>query len=100
MDTKQIFDWLREQIESIALRAGWTNDVIVNVHDVGIIINEAEAKWEAEVVSCKDCKHWKDVDTNWCTEHVKLCNIGTYAVGENGYCVYGERKPIKISEVE
>lgn len=42
-------------------------------------------------VHCKDCKHWAD-GVAGCTEHIKCCKIGYYMVGENGYCVYGERK--------
>lgn len=40
---------------------------------------------------CKDCVHWSDMVAG-ATEYVKLCTIGGYMVGENGYCVYGERK--------
>ena len=39
---------------------------------------------------CKDCKHWKD-GVAGCTQHVKLCGIGGYMVGENGYCLYAEQ---------
>lgn len=42
------------------------------------------------VTHCKDCKHWADKVAG-CTEHVKLCTIGGYMVGKNGYCVYGEK---------
>lgn len=42
-------------------------------------------------VHCKDCKHWAD-GVAGCTDHVKCCKIGFYMVGENGYCVYGERR--------
>lgn len=42
-------------------------------------------------VHCKECKHWAD-GVAGCTDHVKCCKIGFYMVGENGYCVYGERK--------
>ena len=42
------------------------------------------------VVHCKDCIHWADMCVG-CTEHVKLCTVGSYMVGENGYCVYGEK---------
>lgn len=44
-----------------------------------------------EVVRCKDCKHW---GTGYIgeTEHVKECEFAMYMVGENGYCVYGEKK--------
>ena len=45
-----------------------------------------------EVVRCKDCKQWSD-GVAGCTDHVKCCKIGFYMVGENGYCVYGEKKP-------
>ena len=44
-----------------------------------------------EMVHCKDCKYWADGVTG-CTDHAKCCKIGFYMVGENGYCVYGERK--------
>ena len=40
---------------------------------------------------CKDCQFWTD-GVAGCTDHVKLCKIGFYMVGENGYCVFGERK--------
>ena len=40
---------------------------------------------------CKDCLHWVDGCAG-CTEHVKLCDVGHYMVGENGYCLYAEQK--------
>ena len=96
---KQVLDWLREQMRK-HIYTDFTETDSIEFETAISLVDEAEAKWESEFVRCKDCKHWEDVDTNWCTEHVKFCNIGTYAVGENGYCVYGERKPIKISEVK
>ena len=42
-------------------------------------------------VRCKECKHWSD-GVAGCTDHAKCCKIGFYMVGENGYCVYGERR--------
>lgn len=39
---------------------------------------------------CKDCVHWSDMVAG-ATEHVKLCTVGGYMVGENGYCVYAEQ---------
>ncbi len=42
-------------------------------------------------VRCKNCKFWTD-GVSGCTDHVKVCKIGFYMVGENGYCVFGERK--------
>ena len=44
-----------------------------------------------DLFRCKECKHWAD-GVAGCTDHVKCCKIGYYMVGENGYCVYGERK--------
>ena len=44
-----------------------------------------------DLVYCKECKHWSD-GVHGCTDHVKCCKIGFYMVGENGYCVFGERK--------
>lgn len=40
---------------------------------------------------CKDCVHWVD-GVAGATEHVKLCTIGTYMTGKNGYCLYAEKK--------
>ena len=56
----------------------------------GLILNESTVD-AVEVVRCKDCKHWSD-GVSGCTDHVKCCAIGYYMVGENGYCVYGERR--------
>lgn len=44
------------------------------------------------VVRCKDCKHWKHADGIGCTDFVKICTLAYYMIGENGYCLYGERK--------
>lgn len=56
------------------------------------VINHA-CEWldniPTSVTHCKDCKNWADKVAG-CTEHVKLCTIGGYMVGENGYCVYAE----------
>ena len=47
--------------------------------------------WQRIPCHCKDCSHWVDGCAG-CTEHVKLCDIGHYMVGENGYCLYAEQK--------
>lgn len=47
--------------------------------------------WQRIPCHCKDCSHWVDGCTG-CTEHVKLCELGHYMVGENGYCLYAEQK--------
>lgn len=46
---------------------------------------------------CKDCKNWADKVAG-CTEHIKLCTVGGYMVGENGYCVYGEQALKQMGE--
>jgi hypothetical protein len=43
-----------------------------------------------EVVRCKNCIHWKDLEHKT-TEHEKLCDIGFYMVGENGFCCFGNK---------
>lgn len=43
------------------------------------------------VVRCKDCKNWGTGVVGE-TERIKCCKYGGYMVGENGYCVYGEKK--------
>ena len=61
--------------------------------------HEQLAKWleefkeyrEMNIVHCKDCKHWGNGVPGE-TENVKCCEYGKYMVGENGYCVYGEKK--------
>ena len=47
--------------------------------------------WQRIPCNCKDCSHWVDGCAG-CTEHVKLCDVGHYMVGENGYCLYAEKK--------
>ena len=59
-----------------------------------IVINKTELfnaieHWQ-NLVRCKECNHW--IDFYGSTEQIKMCEIGKYAVGENGYCCYGERK--------
>ena len=56
-----------------------------------IMVNTLIANGVTIPVHCKDCKHWFD-GVAGCTDHVKCCKIGYYMVGENGYCVYGERR--------
>lgn len=47
--------------------------------------------FKSRICHCKECIHWVN-GVPGCTEHVKFCSIGKYMVGENGYCVYGEKK--------
>ena len=45
-----------------------------------------------EVVRCKDCKHWKRFEHLGCTDFVKVCGLANCMIGENGYCLCGERR--------
>ena len=58
---------------------------------VNSLIEKEPAVDAVPVVRCKDCKHW-GVGVAGETERVKCCEYGRYMVGENGYCVYGEKK--------
>ena len=53
-------------------------------------LEELKKYREMNIVHCKDCKHW-GTGVAGETENVKCCEYGKYMVGENGYCVYGER---------
>ena len=44
-----------------------------------------------EIVSCKDCKHWKK-DVPGCTDFVGRCEYANYMIGASGFCSYGERR--------
>ena len=46
---------------------------------------------EIDVVRCKECKHW-GTGVAGETEHIKCCEYAKYMVGDNGYCVYGEKE--------
>lgn len=43
----------------------------------------------AEVVRCKDCKHWKQAEKPWDKGH--YCEWAGWMIGAMGFCVYGER---------
>lgn len=61
-------------------------------HIAGIkaMIENAPTIEVVPVVHCKDCSHWgRNIVGE--TGRVKCCDYGGYMVGENGYCVYGER---------
>ena len=90
---KQIFESLRGAILDKAFE-GYNGQTLVDIHDVGNIINEAEAKWG------KDCCIWKRSNKallvsphNPCSA-LWVADLKTYP-----YCnCCGKR--IKISEVE
>ena len=68
-----------------------TYDYYGNVIDVLEIAEKLKDHKTLNIVHCKDCKHW-GTDIAGETENVKCCEYGKYMVGENGYCVYGEKK--------
>ena len=75
------------------LERGVPEEMLTNIAlKTGYYMAAAEALRNFDdFVRCKECKHWSD-GVAGCTDHVKCCKIGYYFVGENGYCVYGERK--------
>ena len=68
-----------------------TYDYYGNVIDVLKIANELKEHKTLNIVHCKDCKHWGTGIAGE-TENVKCCEYGKYMVGDNGYCVYGEKE--------
>ena len=54
-------------------------------------IDQAPTIDAVPVVRCKECKHWVK-DVAGCTDFVGRCDLANYMIGENGYCLYGERK--------
>ncbi len=92
---KQIFDWLRGAILDKAYKV-YDGTVGVDIHDVGELINEAEAKWES------DCCEWEQPKPlEFCPLNcVTSCGHAEhYSVGIDKYCRHCG-KPIKILEVE
>ena len=68
-----------------------TYDYYGNVIDVLEIAEKLKEHKTLNIVHCKDCKHW-GTGVPGETENVKCCEYGKYMVGENGYCVYGEKE--------
>lgn len=93
---KQIFDWMHEHLEETAQDVSPNTDKLVVLARVERLLNEAEAKWEAEVCEYKPRKAWK---IGYCYK-TGCGNERTSTVYSNvKYCEYCG-KPIKISEVE
>lgn len=90
---KQIFDWLREQLEKLACWSDDYKNVYIDRVDVLEVINEAEAKWEADFVRCKDCKFQQ---CNIYTEGY-YCGRGVFPnnrnyVTEDDFCSLAEKR--------
>ena len=68
-----------------------TYDYYGNVVHVLEIAEKLKEHKTLNIVHCKDCKHW-GTGVAGETENIKCCEYGKYMVGENGYCVYGEKE--------
>ena len=93
---KQIFEWLCGAILDKAFKI-YDGTIAVDIHDVGDLINEAEAKWEA------DCCEWKfkRSDYLWESSCERFYHYEGHDLEERGYTFCPHcGKPIKISEVE
>lgn len=92
---KQIFDWLREQMRK-HLYTDYTWTDFIEMDDAIRLVNEAEAKWEAECCEYKPRKAYK---VGYC--YTTGCGKErTHTLArESKYCEYCG-KPINISEVE
>lgn len=96
---KQIFDWLREQmnellkpdIECFDCEEDFEFELKRHNKYLGLV-NEAEAKWEA------DCCEWKPIDDDF-LEYRSNCDRISAVNSYWKACPFC-RKPIKISEVE
>ena len=63
------------------------------IEDVLVMLKSIDGNDAVEVpCRCKECKYWKHYDHLGCTEFVKVCTLAYYMIGENGYCLYGERR--------
>ena len=71
-----------------------TYDYYGNVIDVLEIAEKLKEHKTLNIVHCKDCIHWGTGIAGE-TENVKCCEYGKYMVGENGYCVYGEKECVE-----
>lgn len=79
-------DDLTEKISKYRTYDDWGN--VINVLKIA---EELKDHKTLNIVHCKDCKHW-GTGVAGETENVKCCEYGKYMVGDNGYCVYGEKK--------
>ncbi len=68
---------------------GSTNDY-VSYMKYKDVIKAIERVTEA-VVHCKDCAHWKPCEVKG-FEGKRYCEWAGWLVGENAYCVYGEKQ--------
>ena len=68
---------------------------VQGLYEATEIIEDAQTVDAVEVVRCKDCKHWKLIDTlNPHRECQIFCGLHDYGYPTNAddFCSYGERK--------
>ena len=89
---KQIFDWMREECDSESYKACEVlkDERVVTVFDLIHLIDEAEAKWEAD---CCIRVIGKPFTSSCGQKYDKWLYVGESYCSKCG-------KPIKISEVE
>ena len=88
---KQIFEWLREEIEANSVDVSGTD--IIGTHRARCLINTAESMWE------KDCCEWKKYEADIIFPYKTSCGHSEVFFDTFKYCPYCG-KPIKIVEVE
>ena len=96
---KQIFDWLREQIDKFSFFYASKDSArrkYIDCADLENIINEAEAKWESDCCEWRLCDEEENVyDTSCRNPHILI--EGTPKENNYEYCPYCGKK-IKVVE--
>lgn len=82
---------MAEYVDRFALRDALYDADAITMQGIKIINQFPTAVDAVPVVRCRDCKHWLK-DFAGCSDIVGRCEWANYAVGANGYCLYGERK--------
>lgn len=47
-------------------------------------------EFQKNIIHCGECKYWRKWNGRIYEAHI--CNLSNYLIGENGYCLYGEKK--------
>ena len=68
-------------------------------HAIWRTIDDAPTIDAVPIIRCKDCKYWGN-PLNWDGRIFGECEWLGWFVGENGYCMYGERKDDLSLETE
>ena len=81
-------------MELTGVEVAWDMDGNYATYDSTTIVDIIDKQPTVDAVAvlrCRDCTHW-GVGSPVETERVKCCEYAGYMIGENGYCLYGERK--------